>query len=968
MDAERLRKVEALYEAALGVEPARRAAFLKESCTGDESLRREVESLLLHDDQTGSFLQVPAVQMIADRARLAGGQRVTHYEILEKLGEGGMGVVYKAHDSRLKRFVALKALPPHRISDPERKQRFMQEARSASALNHPNIITVHDIGSAGGIDFIAMEYVEGKTLDELIGRNGLKLNETLKYAVQMADGLSAAHAAGIIHRDLKPGNVMVTAEGRVKVLDFGLAKLTERLPTSGEHSTEQPSTETGLILGTVSYMSPEQAEGKKLDARSDIFSFGSVLYEMLTGRAPFRRDTSALTLAALLHLEPPPLPAEIPHDVEKVVTRCLRKDPARRFQTIADIKVELEELKEELDFGKLRVVPPAAHGRRWPQLAVPVGLILLAAVGISAYRMMRTPGAPSASALSRLTSDSGLTTDPALSPDGKLLAYASDRSGEGELDIYVRQVSGGEPIRLTQGFGQNREPSFSPDGTSIAFASEREDGGIFVMSALGGPARKVAAQGRRPKFSPDGTQIAYWTGILGGGASFNYKNSCRVFVVAASGGTPRQIRSDFVAAAFPEWAPEGKHLLFLGNRDSKLPDEEDIDWWMTPLDEGRAISTGALRVTRQLGLTGPFTVYPWALVTPVWHPAGNLLVFPARSGDSRNLWRIGISPQTWKVIGTPERLTLSSAIEENPSVAPGSRGSVRLAFASLSETSDIWSLPLDPNAGKTKGQPKRLTSDAAADFHPALSRERTQMAYVSERSGGQEIWIRDLRTGREVSLNASRSGKFMPRFSPDSRMVSFASQKDGKFDIYLVPAAGGSAEMICGDCGQATSWSPDGRYLTGNSLDGRVTLIEVATRRRVDLLALPGRWFAGGHFSPDGRWLTFLDGRRSVEFIAPFRGGGLPPESEWIAVDAELRHWSPDGRLVVGQSGRDGFTCLWAQRLDPSTKRPVGPPVSIFHAHGRQSLRDDFDLSVGPEMAVFSMIERTGNLWMAEFR
>ena len=312
------------------------------------------------------------------------GRTISHYEITEKLGEGGMGVVYKARDSRLKRFVALKVLPPEKVTEPERKKRFVQEARAASALNHPNIVTVYDIDQSDGIDFIAMEHVEGKTLDGLIGRKGLKLSEALKYAVQIADALAKAHAAGIVHRDLKPGNVMVAAEGRVKVLDFGLAKLTETTPVGPEDSTltETPPTELGLIVGTASYMSPEQAEGKKVDARSDIFSFGSLLYEMLTGRRAFRRDSPALTLAAILHLEPPPLPAGIPQELERVIARCLRKDSAHRFQHMDDLKVALEELKEESDSGKLAgaQVPARPRNRRLlrPGLAAAAVLVLAA--------------------------------------------------------------------------------------------------------------------------------------------------------------------------------------------------------------------------------------------------------------------------------------------------------------------------------------------------------------------------------------------------------------------------------------------------------------------------------------------------------------------------------------------------------------------------------------------------------------
>jgi tetratricopeptide (TPR) repeat protein/predicted Ser/Thr protein kinase len=318
------------------------------------------------------------------------GRTISHYEITEKLGEGGMGVVYKASDSHLKRFVALKVLPPEKVSDPERKQRFVQEARAASALNHPNIVTVHDIDHSDGVDFIAMEYVEGKTLGELIGRKGLKLNEALKYAVQIADALAKAHAAGIVHRDLKPGNVMVTSEGRVKVLDFGLAKLTETAAVGPEDSTltEKPSTELGVIVGTASYMSPEQAEGKKVDARSDIFSFGSLLYEMLTGRRAFRRDSTTLTLAAILHLEPPPLPAGMPHDLEKVITRCLRKDPAHRFQHMGDVKVELEALKEESDAGKLvgGAAPALPRRHRIPRHALAAVAAVALAAGILVWR------------------------------------------------------------------------------------------------------------------------------------------------------------------------------------------------------------------------------------------------------------------------------------------------------------------------------------------------------------------------------------------------------------------------------------------------------------------------------------------------------------------------------------------------------------------------------------------------------
>jgi len=310
-------------------------------------------------------------------AEVSVGQMLAHYRLEAKLGEGGMGVVYRALDTHLDRPVAIKVLRAQAVADEERKKRFVQEAKAASALNHPNIITIHDINAAGGVDFIAMEYVEGKTLDGAMGRKGLSVGETLKYAVQITDALVKAHGEGIVHRDIKPGNIMVTADGLVKVLDFGLAKLTEEgpgvaqadLPARASMKEEAPETEEGAILGTVAYMSPEQAEGKPVDARSDIFSFGSVLYEMLTGRRAFQGETKMSVLAAILREEPKPASEVVeglPREVERIVNRCLRKEPRRCFQHMDDLMVALEELKEESDSGKLRAGPtPLMPVRGW---------------------------------------------------------------------------------------------------------------------------------------------------------------------------------------------------------------------------------------------------------------------------------------------------------------------------------------------------------------------------------------------------------------------------------------------------------------------------------------------------------------------------------------------------------------------------------------------------------------------------
>jgi serine/threonine protein kinase len=299
------------------------------------------------------------------------GHTLGHFEILEKLGEGGMGVVYKARDTRLDRIVAIKILPADKVADRDRRRRFAQEAKTASALNHPGIVTIHDITQHEGIDFIAMEFVPGRTLDRVIPRHGLGLKETLDYGVQIAEALAVAHAAGIVHRDLKPSNVIVAEHGRIKVLDFGLAKLIDRvgMPASDDAPTATraaPVTDQGAIVGTVAYMAPEQAEGKTVDARTDIFSFGSVLYEMVTGQRAFHGDSPLSTLTAVLREEPKSISTMsegLPRELERVITRCLRKDPERRWQSMADVNVALRELKEESDSGALRADVPSVRRR-----------------------------------------------------------------------------------------------------------------------------------------------------------------------------------------------------------------------------------------------------------------------------------------------------------------------------------------------------------------------------------------------------------------------------------------------------------------------------------------------------------------------------------------------------------------------------------------------------------------------------
>ncbi len=900
------------------------------------------------------------------------GRTLAHYEILEKLGEGGMGVVYKARDTHLDRFVAIKVLPPEKVADPDRKRRFVQEAKAASALNHPNIITIHDIAADAGADFIVMELVAGRALDAVIGRHGLKLAETLKYAVQIADALATAHEAGIIHRDLKPGNVMVTEKGQVKVLDFGLAKLTEVADPAAEATQTlrpepAPLTEQGAVLGTVSYMSPEQTEGKKVDPRSDIFSFGSLLYEMVTGHRAFAGDSKMSTITAILRDDPKPVSQvgePVPRELEKIINRCLRKDPDRRLQHMDDVKNLLEELKEESDSGKLLAgAPPAAAARRrFPAIAAALLATAAVAAGAAWWWSRRTPPPPREPELTRLTSDSGLTTDPALSPDGKLLAYASDRAGQGNLDIWVRHVSGGEPVRLTTDPADDHNPTFSPDGSQIAFRSERNPPGVYVLSSLGGgDPRLLVNDGRDPRYSPDGKWIACWVGELTGKSV--------VHLAPAAGGASRVMepRPPVYVARFPRWSPDGRSLLFWAQPRNT---GGGVDWQVAAVETGDTVKTGAVDLFRQHGLQ-QFGVGEW------WN---DHILFSAGVGDSVALWKVSISPKTWQISQPPERLTFGTGREEQPSIA----ATGRLAFAGLNENIDIWSLSIDPNQARPRGELQRLTEDGAADLEPSISADGKQLVYRTNRGANWDMWLKDLETGRESPLTTDAAADTRP-FLAASRVV-YARAENQKTSIYLLDLSAGGRptvpEKLCDQCGFLTDLSADGSMVLLYKVSTRaIVSVAVASRRTTILAQHPKYGLGNPRFSPDGRWIAFHTQPGPVTrqmFVAPVRSDGAPaPEADWIPITDgngldRLASWSPDGNVLYWISERDGWRCIAYRRLDPATKKPLGETSYVQHFHGaRRSMMQLAStelcrLSIARDKIVFSLAERTGNIWMTE--
>jgi Tol biopolymer transport system component/tRNA A-37 threonylcarbamoyl transferase component Bud32 len=873
-----------------------------------------------------------------------------------------MGEVYRARDTRLDRIVAVKVLLPERVVREESKARFIQEAKAASALNHPNIIAIYDIGVENGVDYIAMEFVSGKTLDQLIPRNGMRLNEVLRHAVEAADALAKAHAAGIVHRDLKPGNIMVSTDGLVKVLDFGLAKLAK--PSEDREAptrTIDARTSEGTIMGTAAYMSPEQAEGQEAGPRSDIFSFGALLYEMVSGQRAFRGDTLLSTLSSVLRDDPKPITEvreDSPSELRRIIARCLRKDPAQRFQHMDDLKVALEELKGELESGKPAepVIPPSRR-RRTSAVLIAAAALTTAAGGMAWFLNRTTPQPAGGLVLTRMTSDSGLTTTPAISPDGKLLAYASDRSGEGNLDIWVQQVAGGQPIRRTRNSADDRQPSFSPDGSKIAFRSERDGGGIYVISALGGEDRLVARSGMYPHFSPDGNRIAYSVGAP--------LRSSKIYIVNATGGQASEWKLQIPWAAVPIWSPDGSHILFLGSTDPS-GNFNTIDWWVAPAEGGTAIGTGAGSAFARRGLRAPSAPGSWT---------GDRILFSASLGDSANLWQAKISLRTWQIQDPPQRLTTGAAQESGPSIsADGS-----LAFSTLVSESNLWMLAIDTNRGKVLGTPQQLTTAGGGSMRPSLSQDGRKLVFVSNRSGNPDIWLRNLDNGSETAITATPWPESHPWLTGDGSKVAWTSLETSKPPIFVMTIARGVPEKLCDDCGMPMQWTPDGSkvlYYWGQPI--RYGSIDAITRQRADVIHHEKYNIHRARFSPDGNWLAFhvpivVEGGRSPIFVAPLRNGVALGETDWIQVTdgtgiEAAPFWSPDGGLLYFLSQRDGFQCLWAQPLDKATKRPAGAPFNIAHFHGARHRVDEvgFGPGISSDKLVYTLSESTGNVWMAK--
>jgi len=798
---------------------------------------------------------------------LSAGTRLGPYETLEPLGAGGMGEVYRARDTRLGREVAIKVLPPSRLCDPTRRARFVQEARAASALNHPHIVTIHEIESAEGLDFIVMELVPGRTLDALIPRPGMRLGEALRIAIPLADALAAAHAAGIVHRDLKPANVMVTPEGVAKILDFGLAKLTQTEGTSSEDAptldAQAKLSRVGTVAGTPAYMSPEQASGGTVDTRSDIFSFGAVLYEMVTGRRAFPGTTSAQTLAAVLKEQPKPpseVVPEVPRDLERIILRCLRKEPERRFQHATDLKVELQEVKEESDSQADALAGPAVarsrRRRRWTIAAAAGGVILSTAVAAMLWLRQRPELLPPT--VVHLTSERRARRG-SFSPDGTQIAFSSLGERENNRDVRLKIVGQAEARRLTTDPAVDSSPVWSPDGTQIAFLrADLEDGParIYLVSPLGGPERRLFSEfpvWDQLSWSPDGRWVA------AAKSRSDDVPSGGIHLIPVAGGEPRAVTFPKPGAwdSSPSFSPDGRALAYVSCEGVEGVNNTNAvcDLYAVPLDSELRPREGARPrpLTRQglpmLGLT--------------WTRDGRAIIYTAGAAGSVYLWRVradGGAP--------PERVELAGQGAIHPGAA---RSRDRLVF-----TRNIW----EPDLYRLQrgGVPTPLLVSSFTEMFPQHSPDGRRIAFQSGRAGGgEEIWLADADGSNPTRLTRG-PGRYdgTPCWSPDGTSIAFDSYGANRHpDVWAIGVEGSGLRQVTRDPADdaVPSWSRDGRslYFVSNRT-GRNEIWRVPTGGGVEEQVTR----EGGNApfeSLDGRTLYYVRPQTGALMARPSAGG-----------------------------------------------------------------------------------------------
>jgi serine/threonine protein kinase len=914
MTPERWRQIEDVYEAVMARPASERADAVDVLCAGDERLRQEVESLVAHAGDAAAFLETPAFAV----ADVAGepdiiGRQFGVYLVQSALGTGGMGEVYRARDQQLGRDVAVKILPRLSSSDPARLARFEQEARMLAALNHPHIGAIYGLEQMNGSPALVLEFVEGETLADRLARAGqiasgvpspltsrlpgVPLQEALTVARQIAAALEAAHERGIVHRDLKPANIMISPDGLVKVLDFGLAKFAGHEGSVPELDltrapTAATATRDGVIVGTAAYMSPEQAAGKAVDKRGDLWAFGVVLLEMLTGRPVFGGETVTEVLAAALTTEPDwtTLPAETPGPIRTLLRRCLEKDRTRRLDSATAARLEIDDALTTS--SREDVATALVHTWRWSKpsrlaVGLAVAIVLLVAGGL--WRLWqqdffwRNP--LDGATVERLTDFEGDEFDAAISPDGRVTAFLSDR--DGPLDAWVSQIGSSQFVNLTKGQFQltanrvTRQAGFSGDGTRVWFlqqVAKRPVGWTsWLAPAIGGTPRAFVENGLNPVWSPDGRSLVYHSADPGD----------PIFIADPNGNSSRQVfrAQPGVHNHYPTWSPDGRFVYFVSGTLST----EDMDIWRISLSTGDTAATPE-RITSHHS----------SVAYPAWLDA-RTLIYAATAEDGSGQWLYAMDVEH----RIPHRVS-SGIAEQYLSVAVSGTRPRRVVAAVATPTASLWTVPIADGVQNEEAVTRVRTANSRASgprFAPAY------LAFLSSKGGANGLWKLEEGIAQELWRGDDGGIVAPPAISPDGRLICFSSRRRGTTGLYVMNANGTNVRTLVDsfDVRGPASWSPDGNWLAvaANLGQGtRVFKLPLAGGQPVQLVdTLSDRPL----WSPAGQFILYSEllaaGGDEVKAITP---GGAPVVIPDVRIDFAISttyRFMADGKSLIALEG-----------------------------------------------------------------
>ncbi|HEV7242523.1 MAG TPA: LpqB family beta-propeller domain-containing protein [Thermoanaerobaculia bacterium] len=823
------------------------------------------------------------------------------YRAIRQLGAGGMGEVFLAHDDDLGRNIAIKLLPPHLADDAEHLGRLRNEARSASSLNHPNIVTIYEIGRDDSKRaFMAMEYVDGQTLREVLRGDALPVRKSLQIAAQIADGLAAAHKRGLVHRDLKPENIMITSDGVVKILDFGLAK--------SFATTNSDMSEPGMLVGTYSYMSPEQARAGEIDYRSDQFSFGSILYEMLTGARAFDGSSGVETLFMVVRDEPSSLSAvasHVPAPLRWIVDRCLSKDPEDRYVSTRDLARDLQYLRDH--FSEAGTATPIREKdsvatrirKRWP-VAAAIAFALVAGSLVTAWARRPEPRTITSE---RYLTYSGHDYSPAVSPDGKLIAFASSR--DGEQRIWLKQVAGGSEVALTA--GRDDFPRFSPDSSAILYI--HADGtavSLWRIPAVGGEARKILDDVASADFSRDGTRIAFLRNASGAART-------DVWVADADGSNARLLAATDVGAAHPRWSPDGKQIAIVTPRGGRVMQS-------VILFDAATGTSKALATPPKAGEVSSI----------VWTADGRHVVYvraesvEAVVGSSAKVVRHDVRSDTSEVIGWSSHNGVMLDLLDDGRIVLDAR-------SPRDNLREIW---------KGVTEEKWITRGNSSDRQPAYAPDGKAVLFSSNRSGNLDLWLTTSDGGvRRLTDDASED--WDPGFTPDGKSIVWSSGRSGNLEIWIANADGSGARQISADGVDAEnpSATPDGQWIVYCSFNSQKAGIWKVRADGTQATHLVKARTSLPEISPDGKYISYLADSRTtrahirVARVADGKDMGVSiPVRTYKRTGAILgrSRWMPDGKSIafLAQT-EDGINGVFVQDFAPgtdssATKRPLG--------------------------------------------